>query len=144
MKIYLISATAVIFLSVIVSLIIPEGKLNKTIVFVIRMVCIFVLIHPITGIFKISSSATDSAFYDYEYICKVYSDNQSEQLEKLISEKFSVESNCYIHIVYKDGDFIAEGVDVEVNGANNKIIEDIYEYLEELKYINISVYAKSS
>ena len=143
MKIYLISASAVIFLSVIVSLIIPEGKLNKTIVFIMRMACIFVLIQPITGIFKISSGAADSVFYDYEYICKVYSDNQSEQLEKLIAEKFSVESTCYINIVYKDGEFISEGVSVQINEANDENIRDIYEYLEELKYINISVYAKS-
>ena len=59
MKIYLISAAAVIFLSVLVSLIIPEGKLNKTIVFILRMVCIFVLIQPITGIFKIKTGATN-------------------------------------------------------------------------------------
>ena len=143
MKVYLISATAVIFLSVIVSLVIPEGKLNKTIVFIMRMACIFVLIQPITGIFKISTKATDSAFFDYEYICKVYSDNQSEQLEKLISEKFAVESECFINIVYKNGEFIVDGVSVQINEADEKIIEDIYEYLAELKYINISVYAKS-
>ena len=143
MKTYLISATAVIFLSVIVSLVIPEGKLNKTIVFVMRMVCIFVLIQPITGIFKIKSSATDSTFYDYEYICKVYSDNQSEQLEKLIAEKFSYESSCFVSIVYKDGEFSVEGVSVQINEPNDEIIKNIYEYLEELKYINISVYAKS-
>ena len=143
MKIYLISATAVIFLSVIVSLLIPEGKLNKTIVFIMRMACILVLIQPITGIFKISTSATNSTFYDYEYICKVYSDNQSEQLEKIIFEKFAVESSCFVSIVYENGEFKADGVIVEINQAKDKIIEDIYEYLEELKYINISVYAKS-
>ena len=143
MKTYLISATAVIFLSVIVSLIIPEGKLNKTIIFIMRMVCIFVLIQPLTGIFKISSSATTATFYDYEYICKVYSDNQSAQLERLIFENFSVESNCFIDIVYDEGEFRPNGVNVEINEANYEIIENIYEYLEELKYINISVYAKS-
>ena len=143
MKIYLISATAVIFLSVIVSLIIPEGKLNKTIIFIMRMACILVLLQPITGIFKRSSSAANSAFYDYEYICRVYSDNQSEQLEKAIAEKFSIESSCIINIVYKDGEFSVEQVSVEINEANDKIIQDIYEYLVELNYINISVYAKS-
>ena len=143
MKTYLISATAVIFLSVIVSLIIPEGKLNKTIVFIMRMACIFVLIQPITGIFKISTSATSSVLYDYEYISKVYSDNQSEQLEKIIFEKFGVESNCFVNIVYNNGEFRAEEVNIEINQANEEIIEDIYEYLTELKYINISVYAKS-
>lgn len=143
MKTYLISATAVIFLSVMVSLIIPDGKLNKTIVFVMRMACIFVLIQPITGIFKIKTSAANSPLYDYEYICKVYSDNQSEQLEKIIYEKFAVESSCTVNIVYDSGEFRADGVDVEINYENYKIIDDIYEYLEELKYINISVYANS-
>ena len=143
MKTYLISATAVIFLSVMVSLIIPEGKLNKTIVFVMRMACIFVLIQPVTGIFKIKTSATTSPLYDYEYICKVYSDNQSEQLEKIIYEKFAVESTCTVNIVYDNGEFRADGVEIEINQENYEIIDDIYEYLEELKYINISVYANS-
>ena len=143
MKTYLLSAAAVIFLSVIVSLIIPEGKLNKTIVFIMRMACIFVLIQPITGIFKVSTSAADTTLYDYVYICKVYSDNQSEQLEKIISEKFAVDSTCVVEIVYEDGEFRANSVSVEINQTNEKIIKDIYEYLEELKYINISVYATS-
>ena len=143
MKTYLVSATAVIFLSVIVSLVIPEGKLNKTIVFVMRMACIFVLIQPITGIFKIKSSFADYNFYDYEYICKVYSDNQSEQLEKIISEEFSIECTCYVNIVYKEEKFTADGVIVQINKTNEEIIEEIYEYLEKLNYINISVYAKS-
>ena len=143
MKMYLISATAVIFLSVIVSLVIPEGKLNKAIVFVMRMACIFVLIQPITGIFKISASSSNATLYDYEYICRVYSDNQSEQLEIIIFEKFGVESACFVNIVHENGEFVVDGVTVEINQANDEIIKDIYEYLEELKYINISVYAKS-
>ena len=140
MKIYLLSATAVIFLSVIVSLVIPEGKLNKTIVFVMRMVCIVVLIQPITGIFKVSTSSADGPMYDYEYICKVYSDNQSEQLEKLILEKFEVDSTCFVNIAYKKGEFKADGVSVEINQRNEELITDIYKYLEELKYSNIAVY----
>ena len=144
MKTYLISATAVIFLSVMVSLIIPEGKLSKTIVFVMRMACIFVLIQPITGIFKIkNTSTTNSPLYDYEYICKVYSDNQSEQLEKVIYEKFAVDSTCTVNIVYDSGEFRVDGVNIEINSENSEIIDAIYEYLEELKYINISVYANS-
>lgn len=143
MKIYLLTATAVIFLSVIVSLIIPEGKLNKTIVFVMRMACIFVLIQPITGIFKINTSPADKPIFDYEYICKVYSDNQSEQLEKILLEKFSVDSTCFVEIKYENGEFKADGVKVGINESNDEIINEIYEYLEELKYINITVYAKS-
>ena len=56
MKEYLLTAVGVIFLSVIVSLIVPDGKLNKTIVFIMRMVCIFVLIQPVSGIFKITDA----------------------------------------------------------------------------------------
>ena len=84
MKTYLLTAAGVIFFSVIVSLLIPNGKLNKTIVFVMRMACILVLLQPITGIFKITSTVIDEPLFDYVYICKVYSDDQSEQLEKLI------------------------------------------------------------
>ena len=89
MKTYLLTAAGVIF-----SLVIPEGKLNKSIVFVMRMACILVLIQPITGIFKISSASVDEPLYDYVYICKVYSDNQSEQLEKLLLKEFSEECDC--------------------------------------------------
>ena len=144
MKTYLLSATSVIFLSVIVSLVIPEGKLHKTIIFVMRMICILVLIQPITGIFKISSSAIDNPTFDYEYICKVYSDNQSEQLEKLLFNKFAVESDCNVLVGYDKGEFKVESVSVELNEKNNEIITEIYEYLAELKYINITVYAKSN
>ena len=38
MKEYLLTAVGVIFLSVIVSLIVPDGKINKTIVFIMLMV----------------------------------------------------------------------------------------------------------
>ena len=144
MKTYLLSATSVIFLSVIVSLVIPEGKLHKTIIFVMRMICILVLIQPITGIFKISSSAIDNPTFDYEYICKVYSDNQSEQLEKLIAEKLSETCDCVVDIKFDNGEFKVNGVTVEVNSQKNESIDKIYAYLQEKGYINITVYAKSS
>ena len=144
MKTYLLSAAGVIFLSVIVSLIIPEGKLNKTIIFVMRMACILVLIQPITGIFKISNSAVNEPIYDYVYISKVYTENQSEQLEKLLFEKFSEKCDCFVDVQYEDGNFKVVGVTVEIYFSNKKIIEDIYAYLKELGYINISVYAKSN
>ena len=53
MKGYLLTAAGVIFLSVMVSLLMPEGKLNKSITFVMRLICILVLIQPLTGIFNI-------------------------------------------------------------------------------------------
>ncbi len=143
MKGYLLTAVGVIFLSVIVSLVIPEGRMNKSITFVMRMACILVLIQPLTGIFKIKSSSVSEDFYDYEYICSVYSDNQSGQLEKILFEKFSVDCSCNVEIVHDNGNFRAESVTVEVDPQNNEIIEEIYAYLEQSDYINISVYAKS-
>ena len=65
MKTYLLTAAGVIFLSVIVSLVIPEGKLNKSIVFVMRMACILVLIQPISGVFKLKSYPLDEPLFDY-------------------------------------------------------------------------------
>ena len=143
MKIYLLTAAVVIFLSIIVSLVIPEGKLNKTIVFVMRMACILVLIQPITGIFKLSSVSVDEPLYDYVYICKVYSDNQSEQLEKLLAEEFSEECKCFVEIVHDKGKFKVQSVEVEVNFNNDQKLNEIYAYLEKKGYINITVYAKS-
>lgn len=143
MKTYLLTAAGVIFLSVIVSLVIPEGKLNKSIVFVMRLACILVLIQPITGIFKISSASVDQPLYDYVYICKVYSDNQSEELEKLLLKEFSEECDCSVEVVHDNGNFKVASVAVEVNSQDEEIIEQIYAYLEEMNYINISVYAKS-
>lgn len=144
MKTYLLTAAGVIFLSVIISLVIPEGKLNKSIVFVMRMACILVLIQPITGIFKISSDSEEKPLYDYVYICKVYSDNQSEQLEKLLLKEFSEECDCIVEIVHDKGNFKVESVTVETSSQNEQIIRNIYAYLEKLNYINITVYAKSS
>lgn len=144
MKAYLLSATGVIFLSVIVSLIIPDGKLNKSIVFVLRMACILVLIQPVTGIFKSAPPATSNeSFYDYNYISKVYSDNQSQQLEKLLLKEFDSSCACFVEIVHEEGNFKVNSVTVEIDAQNNENIEAIYEYLENLGYINITVYAKS-
>ena len=134
MKVYLLAAAGVIFLSVIVSLLVPEGKLHKSVTFVMRLICILVLIQPVTGIFKIGGNAPAGSFYDYEYICNIYSDNQSTELE----------TDCTVSVEHQDGQFKVTGVSVEVNGGNNKIIEEIYAYLDGLKYINITVYAKSS
>ena len=143
MKTYLLTAAGVIFFSVIVSLIIPEGKLNKTMTFVMRMACILVLLQPITGLFDFSEAADGKPLYDYEYIERVYSDNQSEELEKLLFKEYAVNSDCLIEVKYNDGNFKVESVTVELNSENEKIIEQIQSYLSELGYINITVYAKS-
>ena len=146
MKVYLLTAAGVIFLSVIVSLLIPEGKLHKSVIFVMRLICIFVLIQPITGLFNIkeTSSELPDDFFDYEYVCGVYSDHQSEQLEILLQKEFEVGTDCAIKVEYIEGDFKPTEVNVELNENNSKLIEEIYAYLDGLGYINITVYAKSS
>lgn len=146
MKVYLLTAAGVIFLSVIVSLLIPEGKLHKSVTFIMRLICIFVLVQPITGIFKIkdTTSPLSDNFFDYEYVSGVYSDHQSEQLETLLKNKFEVDTDCVIKVDYTEGEFKATEVSVAVNESSQKLIDEIYAYLDGLGYINITVYAKSS
>lgn len=145
MKAYLLTAAGVIFLSVIVSLLIPEGKLHKSVTFVMRLICILVLIQPVTGIFKIKDtqvSATD--YFDYEYVSKVYSEHQGEQMEILLKKEFETDTVCSVEVEYSDGNFKVTAVGVEVNENNRKLIDSIYAYLDGLGYINITVYAKGS
>ncbi len=144
MQTYLLSAAGVIFLSVIVSLIVPEGKLNKTITFVMRLICIFVLVQPITGVFNLSPSDTERDFFDSAYVCAEYSDHQSAQLEALLKDKFGAECECGVDVEYVDSRFKVQKVEVTVFGKDENLIEEIQAYLKELGYINISVYAKSS
>lgn len=143
MTAYLLTAAGVIFLSVVVSLLIPEGKLNKSITFVMRMICIFVLIQPVTGILKVQTSSADAPLYDYELICNVYSKNQSAQLDELLYGEFSVECESVVSIGYDSGEFSVTGVSVELNKQDEKLIDVILAYLSDLGYINITVYAKS-
>ena len=54
-----------------------------------RIICIFALIRPISGLFKLKdASALDGDYFDYEYVCSVYSDHQSEQLGLLLEKSF--------------------------------------------------------
>ena len=142
MKVYLLSAAGVIFLSVIVSLLIPDGKLNKSITFVMRIICIAVLIQPITGLFKFNQTSSQLNLFDYEYVASMYTLNQSEYLEKQLFDKFGVQTDCVVDVRFEDNSFFVYGVTVEIY-ENSEISQQIYAYLEELKYINISVYEKS-
>lgn len=143
MKTYLLSATAVIFLSVIVSLLMPEGKLHKTVTFIMRLVCIAVLIQPVKGIFDLKpTDASDSV--DYAFIAEVYSKGQSAELERLLFDNFGVESECSVPVEYKDQKFYAETAEVKIFSENSSLINQIYEYLGGLGYINITVYAEST
>lgn len=144
MKAYLLTAAGVIFLSVIASLLVPEGKLNKSVSFVMRLICIFVLVQPITGVFKINSTEAVSDFYDYEYLSGVYSRHQSEELEKLLAEEFQASIDCTAEVTYDEYGFKVVSVSVALDDKNKNLIDEIYAYLRELGYINITVYAKSA
>lgn len=139
MTTYLVTACGAVFLSVIVSFIIPQGKLNKTITFVLRMVCIAILISPLAGLFTISDEQFDD-MVDYEYICSLYSENQSKAIEKCISEEFGAQSECSVEIRYGDEGFYADSVEVCIIGSYGDLADKIYEYLQEADYINITVY----
>lgn len=141
MKTYLICAASVIFLSVIVTILIPEGKLHKTITFVMRLICIFILIQPLTGIFDIFATNSETDLADYDYVAKIYSDHQSEQLEKLLAEEFGGNYQCFVEVNYIDEDFKVSSITVETDKNSADNLEQIYEYLEEKGYINITVYA---
>ena len=142
---YLLSAAGVIFLSVIISLIIPEGKLNKSITFIMRLICSLVLIQPITGIFKIGGeSAAGGSLADYTYVSSIYSEHQSEQLEILIDKEFEATTDCKVTVNYADGNFKVSEIEVQLQENNPKLIKQIYAYLDGLGYINITVYAKST
>jgi len=146
MKVYLLTAAGVIFLSVIVSLLIPEGKLHKSVNFVMRLICIFVLIQPITALFniKVTETSVDADYFDYEYVSGVYSDHQSGQLEILLEKEFKASTDCLVKVDYEEGEFKVTEVQVGVDKKDEKLFEDIYAYLDGLGYINITVYAKSS
>ncbi len=139
MTAYLVTACGAVFLSVVVSFIIPQGKLNKTITFVLRIVCIGILISPLANLFSISDKQFDD-MVDYEYICNVYSENQSAALEECIMEEFSAQSDCTVEIAYGDDGFYAKSVEVCLIGSYGDLADKIYEYLEKADYINITVY----
>ncbi|MCM1437996.1 MAG: stage III sporulation protein AF [Roseburia sp.] len=139
MKTYLLSAVGVIFLTVLISFIVPEGKLKKSVNFVLRLVSIGMLINPVTKIFTFSQPADKSLTYDYDYVCEVYSQNQSRLLTQKIEEELGLDCVCLVEVAY-DGEKIAEnGVTVSGNFGNVQTIGQITEYLEGLGYIHITV-----
>ena len=142
MKTYLLSAISVIFLTIIISFIVPEGKLKKTVNFILRLVCIGVLIQPVSSIFNFSKKEDAVATYDYEYVCAVYSQNQSKLLTEKVSLDLGLDCVCRVEIIY-DGTQIKEnGVTLQGNLEDAQTIETITEYLEGLGYINITVNEK--
>lgn len=141
MKTYLLCAAGAIFLSVIVTLLIPEGKLHKTVTFIMRLICIFVLIQPLANVTTLFPQAEQTILVDYDYVAAVYSEQQSEQLALLLREKYAWVQYCEVEIQAAEGQFEVTGVSVGLSEDNQKNISEIYAYLEELGYINITVYA---
>ncbi len=145
MTVYLSLAAGVVFLTVLVGFIVPEGKMNKAVNFVMRLICIFILVQPILKIFDLNITDAQSAqMIDYDYICGVYSKNQSEQLEKLIYENLQIECECTVDFVYADGAFKENGVTVLTYFVDGQTKDKIYEYLKGLGYIDINVNEKTA
>ena len=140
---YLVTACGAVFLSVVVSFVIPQDKLGKSITVVLRLVCIAILITPLLQLFGISVDDAEISV-DYDYICEVYSENQSKALEELIESSFNVQTECTVVIVYGDDGFSVQGVEVCLISSDGQIAEQIYEYLQEVGYINITVYEQDS
>ena len=141
MKAYLLTAVGVIFLTVIISFILPEGKLRKSINLILRIVSICVLIQPTLKLFDFKPTEGVNNL-DYDYVCQVYSQNQSQLLTKKVNEDLNFDCVCIVDIEY-DGTQIKEnGVTVDGNFENVQTIETITEYLRQLGYIHITVNEK--
>ena len=93
-------------------------------------------------IFTISDESFDS-MVDYDYICKQYSNSQANSLEAFLDEEYSAQSECTVNIVYGEKGFYAESVEVCLIGSYGDLAYEIYEYLEQADYINITVYERS-
>lgn len=138
MKAYLLAAVGVIFLTVIISFVIPDGKLKKSVMFILRLACIAVMIRPVTGLFSFSETKKDFS-YDYDYVCQVYSQNQSNLLSEKIYSEFGVDCVCVVEVIYADGQIKENGVQIYGDFDESASAQKIAEYLSELGYINISV-----
>lgn len=135
---YLYAALGVVFLSVVAGLLIPEGKLKKSINFVLRLVCIFVMINPVLNLFGIEEQVKDFSL-DYDYICEIYSKNQSNLLTQKVISELNQDCVCTVLVVYEDDMIKESGVTVTGNFTDEQAINKIVEYLSELGYIDITV-----
>ncbi len=135
---YLYAALGVVFLTVIAGLLIPEGKLKKSINFVLRLVCICVLIRPVTNLFGLDNKV-ENIELDYDYICEVYSENQSKLVTQKVIENCAVDCVCTVLITYEEDKIKENGVIVSANFKDEQTISKIKEYLKGLGYIDITV-----
>lgn len=135
---YLYAALGVVFLSVIAGLLIPNGKLKKSINFVLRLICILVLINPVLNLFGIEEQVKNVSL-DYNYICEVYSKNQSDLLTQKVIADCNVDCVCTVEVVYDEDKIKENGVIVTGNFKDEQSINKIVEYLQGLGYIDITV-----
>ena len=135
---YLYVALGVVFLSVIAGLLIPEGKLKKSVNFVLRLICILVLINPLLNLFGIEEEVKNITL-DYGYICEIYSKNQSELLTQKVIADCQTECVCTVEVIYEDEKIKESGVTVTGNFTDKQSINKILEYLQGLGYIDIIV-----
>lgn len=142
MKTYLLTACGIIFLAVIVGLIVPNGKLKKSVNFVLRLICIFILIQPITQIFKFSDGEKGEVI-NYEYVSQVYAQNQSKLLTEKVESELNIACVCIVEVVYDGTQIKEQGVVCSGSFDDEKTISILTEYLRELGYINISVNDKA-
>lgn len=140
MTAYLLSVSGAVFLSVIVSFIIPDGKLHKTVSLVLRLICILIIISPITQIFKIDDGQVEISA-DIDFVVAAYTNNQNIALEESVLNEFNIACDCNVEIEYSEGKFVEKSVTVKISQKDLNLIEGIYAYLEKLNYINITVYA---
>lgn len=135
---YLFTALGVVFLSVIAGLLIPDGKLKKSINFVLRLICILVLVYPVLNLFGIEDQVKNYSL-NYEYICEIYSNNQGELLTGKVIADCGVDCVCTVHVVYENDKIIENGVTVTGKFKDAQTINKILEYLQGLGYIDITV-----
>jgi hypothetical protein len=139
---YLLMAVGVIFLTITVSLIVPEGKLSKIINFVMRLVCILALIQPALQLFNFANDTEE--IVDYNYISAVFARSQGDELERIIYENFEVECDCVVSVEYDGEAFNQTLLTITFNERiDDKILQEIYAYLTEIGYININVNEKT-
>ena len=143
MTAYIATAAGAVFLTVIAGMLMPEGKLGKTINFVLRIVCIAILISPVFKIFELDLESGGGGAVDYEYVCEVLSHSQSRALENLIEENMGVDCRCLVEVVYEDGAITQTSVTVCTDNVEKEVNDGIVSYLRELGYININVHEKT-
>jgi len=135
---YLYTALGVVFISVAVSFLVPEGKLKKSVYFVLRLVCIAALITPLYSAFNINTDNGESQT-DYSYVCEVYSMTQSRYLTQKVNTELEIDCACVVDVAFTDGKIMENGVTVTGSFVESETIDTLTEYLKGLGYINITV-----